>query len=431
MSDGRRHVVLYDGDCGFCTRWKERMAPRDRDGRIEWLSVHDPSVAARFPDLDRDDALKRMWVYDPERRVHKGSDGWRVLFPVLRGMGWVTWLYRIPGAPAVARMIYGWVAARRYRLSCAARGCRLPPPGALVALLGFVLAGLMQAACGTQEPDPVSRMLESNADPASAEIVAAALKVYGGYVEWSARRNVEYRYRLEFFGGQNVPQKESHQIHRLKLGGEAQAYIEDLDGPVFQTVRLDGDAVEVLRGGLPVTDPASLGFPKAYTRIARWTFLQPWALLDPDVRLEIRAERTPPSAGRVPAGPCDVVRLTFADKETTGPPDWWDFYFDRLNHLVDRVHSYRAEDGAYLVTLWSDHRRFDGLRVATRRETHASDVTGAIGAIELVVEYSDIRFDAPFGDEMFRFTGPAPGTAPASEPVDHPAAEPLAASASR
>jgi len=41
------------------------------------------------------------------------------------------------------------------------------------------------------------------------------------------------------------------------------------------------------------------------------------------------------------------------------------------------------------------------VRVATRRTVHASDVTGLIGPLEAIVEYSEVRFDAPFGDEIW------------------------------
>jgi hypothetical protein len=59
------------------------------------------------------------------------------------------------------------------------------------------------------------------------------------------------------------------------------------------------------------------------------------------------------------------------------------------------VHAYRAGDGSYRVTVWSDHRGYDRVRVPTRRATYASDVTGAIGPLEVVVEYADVRFDLP------------------------------------
>jgi len=430
-----RHVVLYDGDCGFCTRWRDRMIPRDREGRIEWLSVHDPSVAARFPNLDREDAMRQMYVYAPDGTVHKGADGWMELFRLLHGLSFLAALGRIPGADLLARRVYRFIAERRYRLSCAGAACRTRPPSsregggsgparaagsggarsARLALLlpaagllaGSVLAALAPAGCSPAPADPLAARLKDVAEPQAAAVVTELLEAYGGYRAWSDLHNVEYHYRLEFYGGEKTPQKVTRQIHRLGLGRQVQAYVEDLDGAEPQVVRLDGEGIEVTRGGVPVTEPSELDFPRAFSQLARWSFLIPWNLLDSDHRLEYRGVRTPPAAGAVPAGPCEVIRLRFDKGDTQGPTlDWYDFYVSRLSHLLDRIHSYRAEDGTYRVSIWSDHLRFGALRVATRRETYASEANGEIGPLEVVAEYSDVRFDAPFKDDVFR--GPAP-----------------------
>ena len=72
-------------------------------------------------------------------------------------------------------------------------------------------------------------------------------------------------------------------------------------------------------------------------------------------------------AGHVPSDECDVVRLTFEEKDPSRKDDWHDLYVSRVNHLIDRIHSYRGEDRSYWLSLWSDHRTFGGVRVATLR----------------------------------------------------------------
>lgn len=420
-----RFVALYDGDCGFCARWRDRMIARDPRRVVEWLSVHDPSVAARYPWLDREDALRQMYVVTPDGSLHKGAQGWRELFRVLHGLSWVAALYRIPGVPFVMDRVYRRIAARRYLLSCSGAACRRPPGGGAVGndaagvrgksggggraapalvpailLPALVCAGLL-SGCGGPERDPVTARLQVIADPQGGEVVAAMLQAYGPYSAWRAHLNVEYTYRLRFHGGQDGPQAESLQVHRLDLGPAARSFAQDLEGAAPQVVRVAGDRLDVSRAGVPVTDPAQLEFPRAFMRIARWSFLLPWSLLDQESRLQYRVDRTPPMASRVPPDPCDVVRLTFEEKDPARRDDWHDVYVSRVNRLIDRIHSYRAEDRTYWVVLWSDHRTFGGVRVATRRETRASDVTGAVGALVAVVEYSDVRFDAPFGDEIW------------------------------
>ena len=453
MSAAQRHIALYDGDCGFCTKWRDRMMRRDPRGAIEWLSVHDPTVATRFPGIDREDALRQMWVYAPDGSVHKGAEGWRVLFRVLDGLTWVAGLYRIPGVPFVMDRVYRQIAARRYRLSCRGAACRAPVPGdagsgpeaggprtsagtgprtsgvlALIALLPLAAAPLL--GCGPDRPDPVSERLQAIADPQAEEVVQSLFEAYGPYAAWSAHHNVEYTYRLQFYGGGKEPKVVTRQLHRMDLAGE-RTTAEDLEGPEHQRIRMAGGRLEVTRSGAQVTDPAQLEFPRAFMGIARFTFLLPWNLLDTESRLDYRGERTPPTASRVPADECDVVRLTFDEKDTSRKDDWYDFYVSRVNHLIDRIHSYRGQDRTYWVSLWSDHRTFGDVRVATHRETHASDVTGLIGPLEAVVDYADVRFDAPFGDEVWAGmpedpaaadAGAGPGADGRAETSDLPAA---------
>jgi predicted DCC family thiol-disulfide oxidoreductase YuxK len=420
MSGAGGYVVLYDGDCAFCTRWKERMSRRDRGGLVEWLSVHHPSVATRYPDLDRADALRQMYVFAPDGRVFKGADGWMELFGVLEGTTWLPVLGRVPGVRPLMRRVYRAIAARRDRLSCSGRKCRLPPsasgvvPVDLGAMIGLAAAataiGCVLAGCAAP-PDPVQDRLQDLADVKAAEVVGAMLDAYGGHAAWAGHHNVECNYRLEFYGGEKTPQKVTRQLHRFGLGREERVYVEDLEGAVPQIVRLNGEAVEVTRGGAPVLEPSEIDFPRAFGQMARWSFLLPWNLLDPDCRLEYRGERVPPPVGSVPAGPCDVVRLRYDRGGQEGPStDWYDLYVSRLSRLVDRIHSYRAEDATYRVVVWSDHVKFDDMRVATKRSTYSSDAAGAPGPLEVVAVYSEVRFDAPFKDDIFRGSTPLAAT---------------------
>jgi len=407
VSAPARYVALYDGDCRFCIRWRDRMIGRDPQGAIEWVSVHDPSVATRFPGIDREDALRQMWVYAPDGSVHKGAEGWRILFGVLDGLSWVSGLYRIPGVPFVMDRVYRYIAARRYRLSCSNAACRGQAGagpralGLLALLVPALVASTSVWGCGEGPPDPVSERLQAIADPQAEDVVLAMFEAYGPHTAWSAHHNVEYTYRLQLYAGGKEPQKIVHQVHRIDLGAGERSFAQDLEGAELQVVRVAGSRIEVIRSGAPVTDPTQLEFPRAFMRIARFTFLLPWNLLDTESRLQYRGERTPPRAGHVPSDECDVVRLTFEEKDPSRKDDWHDLYVSRVNHLIDRIHSYRGEDRSYWLSLWSDHRTFGRVRVATRRETHASDVAATIGPLEAVVEYSDVRFDAPFGDEVW------------------------------
>jgi hypothetical protein len=261
-----------------------------------------------------------------------------------------------------------------------------------------LLTGLALAACG-QPPgdDPLAaRLGQATSDPVAARVVTAMFSAYGGYDTWLAKSTVQYRYTLSFHGGDAAPRQVTRERHQLSLRDGVTLSIEEIDAPEPRTIAIDGDSVRVTAGGKPIVDAAEIEFRRAYGRIVRWDFLTPWVLVDPGSRLTSRGVRTPASTGTVPPGPCDVVRLRFAEAgEGGGTDDWYDIYVSRLSHLIEQVHSYRSGPNEFRLAIWSNHLEFDGLRVATRRETYASDAAGAAGRLQAVAELAEVRFDAP------------------------------------
>ncbi|MGL4513303.1 MAG: thiol-disulfide oxidoreductase DCC family protein [Lacipirellulaceae bacterium] len=124
-------VVLYDGGCVFCRAGMERLARWDRGGGgLGFLSIHDPAVAAEYPDCPRERLLEEMCVIDPAGTRHWGADAMRRIAVRLPSLWWLRWLFAIPGAMLVARPVYRLVARNRYliagkREECADGACSL------------------------------------------------------------------------------------------------------------------------------------------------------------------------------------------------------------------------------------------------------------------------------------------------------------------
>lgn len=108
-------TVLYDGACNLCRASVARVRRMDGRARIELLDLHDPSVAARFPQVNFDEAMRLMQAVDPRGRVYSGADAWARIGLVLPGWKLLAWLLLVPGIHFVAQHVYGWVARNRYR----------------------------------------------------------------------------------------------------------------------------------------------------------------------------------------------------------------------------------------------------------------------------------------------------------------------------
>ncbi len=120
-------VVIYDGQCNFCRAQVANLRRLDRAGqRLTYISLHDPRVADRYPDLTEQQLMDQMYVVDRQGGRHGGADAVRYLsrrLPVL----WIAAPFlHLPGTAKLWRWMYRQVAKRRYKLagkSCEKEAC--------------------------------------------------------------------------------------------------------------------------------------------------------------------------------------------------------------------------------------------------------------------------------------------------------------------
>lgn len=122
-------VVIFDGDCRICTAQINRLSRFDFGGRLAYLSLHDPEVAERYPDLTHEALMADMYVVDQQGRRHRGAAAIRYLSARLPALWWLAPALYFPGSLPVWQRFYRMFAKRRYRFgrieSCENGSCRL------------------------------------------------------------------------------------------------------------------------------------------------------------------------------------------------------------------------------------------------------------------------------------------------------------------
>jgi predicted DCC family thiol-disulfide oxidoreductase YuxK len=120
-------VVIFDGQCRFCTAQVRRLAGWDSRGRLAYLSLHDPQVAERYPDLSHEQLMQAMVVVDPKGCRHIGADAIRRVSTQLPRLWCLAPLLNIPGSLPLWQFLYRQVAKRRYKIAgtCEDGTCRL------------------------------------------------------------------------------------------------------------------------------------------------------------------------------------------------------------------------------------------------------------------------------------------------------------------
>jgi predicted DCC family thiol-disulfide oxidoreductase YuxK len=116
MTDNKsRHArgwLFFDADCEFCTRIAGWLtAPMSRRG-LAVAPLQDPRVGALLG-LSREELLSAIRFVSEDGSRYSGADA---VLAVMRELPWMhplLWISRVPGAIAIMRLGYRWVAQHR------------------------------------------------------------------------------------------------------------------------------------------------------------------------------------------------------------------------------------------------------------------------------------------------------------------------------
>ena len=120
-----RGWVLYDSDCGICTRLAWRLGSTFERRGYRVVPLQAPWVVERLG-MPREKLLEEMRVLTTDGGQLGGADA--VVY-LARKIWWATPLYaasRLPGVLPLLRRGYRWFAARRHRVS---QTCSAPASG--------------------------------------------------------------------------------------------------------------------------------------------------------------------------------------------------------------------------------------------------------------------------------------------------------------
>jgi len=112
-----KDVVIYDGQCRFCTSQVENLRRLDWWRKLTFISLHDPRVTQRYPQLTFEQLMEQMYVATPEGKLFGGAEAVRYLSRKLPSLFWLMPLMHIPFSLPLWSWMYGQIAKRRYKLA--------------------------------------------------------------------------------------------------------------------------------------------------------------------------------------------------------------------------------------------------------------------------------------------------------------------------
>lgn len=121
LTEASRGWVLYDGQCGFCSRWLKFWGPTLVRHGFAFAALQEPWVTERLQPPP-DELIHDLRLLTPDGKSSSGAD---VYLQVARKVWWAWPFYAVfslPGFNLLIRAGYRWFARNRY---CVSRVCKL------------------------------------------------------------------------------------------------------------------------------------------------------------------------------------------------------------------------------------------------------------------------------------------------------------------
>lgn len=115
-------VVIYDGNCVFCSKQVKNLMKWDGKNRLAFVSLHDSFISESFPDLTYDQLMEQIYLiphsgseYSQERLG--GAAAIRYLTRRLPKLWLAAPLLHIPFTLPIWQWGYKQIAKRRYKIA--------------------------------------------------------------------------------------------------------------------------------------------------------------------------------------------------------------------------------------------------------------------------------------------------------------------------
>lgn len=108
-------TLIFDGECGFCTRSRDLLIRLDRRHRMDTEPLQRPGVPERVG-VPREDLKKSVYWLAEDGTTCTGAEAVNAALSTALGTGLPSRIYRLPGMRGVQEAAYRWVAANRHRL---------------------------------------------------------------------------------------------------------------------------------------------------------------------------------------------------------------------------------------------------------------------------------------------------------------------------
>jgi predicted DCC family thiol-disulfide oxidoreductase YuxK len=119
-------VLIFDGNCGMCTRVRDGLLRVNRTGRLRTEPMQKPGTPERLG-IEAHRLPESSWWLDPSGAVFAGAKAMNAALSTALGTRLPLLIYGVPGIRQTQEFVYRWVASHRYRFRGVTPLCESAP----------------------------------------------------------------------------------------------------------------------------------------------------------------------------------------------------------------------------------------------------------------------------------------------------------------
>ena len=107
--------VFYDGNCPICSKEINLYKKIDLSKKFEWVNIDENRKLLSKHSIKYEDAMKIFHVIDQDDKLHKGVDGFLIIWKELKYWKFLYFLIKQPLIKQFTEFCYKYFAIYRYK----------------------------------------------------------------------------------------------------------------------------------------------------------------------------------------------------------------------------------------------------------------------------------------------------------------------------
>lgn len=111
-----KHIVIFDGDCGFCLSAVKAVKNLDWLDKFEFVPFQNNEVLKKYNKLTKEMCEKEMFFIHPSGNYYGGYDAFKHMSVYVPVTFLISWFFFLPGVVQIGRSVYKIIAENRHKI---------------------------------------------------------------------------------------------------------------------------------------------------------------------------------------------------------------------------------------------------------------------------------------------------------------------------